>query len=83
MQFLVPEEEEDEELLRAELGARFLVLPDDLAGLLVIFQDCHCDHDRSTHKFLYLKVVGHPPLVDGLPLALLQQQDLEEHAQRF
>ena len=83
MQLLVAEEEEDEEVLRAQLGTRLLVLPDYLPGLFVGFQDGHGYHHRSPHEFLNLEVVGHPPLVYGVPLTLLQQQDLEEHAQRF
>lgn len=81
MQFLVPEQEEDEEFLRAELCAGLLVLPDYLTGLFVVFEHGHCDHHCPTHELLNLQVVSHPPLVYRLVLGLLQEEDLEEHAQ--
>ena len=77
----MPEEEEDEEFLRAEFCAGLLVLPDDLAGLLVVLEHGHCDHHCPPHEFLDLQVVGHSPLVYALVLALLQQQHLKENAE--
>jgi hypothetical protein len=77
------EEEQDEQLLWAQLVPCLAVAPYDLPRLLLVLQDRHRYHHRPPHELVRLQVVNHLLLVYHPPRLLGDQKGLEEHAEQL